>query len=279
MLQQNIDEVSRSEPEGEVALNRRKELEEEELQQIERDKHEEDEIFERYIRRRAAAKRRGYTFAPRGDLGAQPTTERKPAFPKLVPFPSCCKIEELSLLEALREEPAITEPDALYRKCFEDVRHLKECGILDKYILSDEETVVLCVTTKLTESGFNFDEMLQSCKEKVPSRFAMLLLKSLRKLPQYKGTLYFGRGSDKPMHKVRKGCFVCYPFYLTSSSMATIRGNLIKFKFKQVFRVENCWGYDISDFVCAEDKGSDYCKILLKMHTLCSSLLTYFYIN
>ena len=269
-------QVSRNELEGEVVLNREnEEEEEEELQCIERDKEDEeedDETFEGCIRRKVGTKRGSYIFVLRDDQGTQLVTEQKPFFPELVPFPSGYEIEKLLLLEALREETAIKDPDTIYKKCFEEVKILRECGTLDKYILSDEEAAVLCATTKLFENEFNFRKLFQPCKEKASSKFAVLLLKSLRKLPQHKGTLYFGRGSSGTLQERVKGQFLRHPFCFASSSMAVIREGLEKFKFKQVFRVEDCWGYDISDFVCTKDKEPSNCKIFLTIYTLCNPL-------
>ena len=269
MLQQSIDntvQVSRCEPEGEVILNRRKEEEEEKekekrQQQIERDKGEEHKAFEDYTKRRTEVKRGSYTFLLRDDQNLRLVTEQKPVIPELAPFPSTREIEKFSLLEALREETAIKDPDTIYEKCCENVKCLSEYGTLDKYILSDEEAAVLCATTKLTENGLDLSDLFQSSKGKTTNKLVVLLLKSLRKLPQYRGTLYFGRGSDNPMHRVRKSCFMRHPFCFASSSMTLVREELEKFKFKEIFKTENCWGYDISDFVCTENKGPGYCKM------------------
>ena len=262
MLQQNdTTQASKDVSIGEAILNRGKEEEEEKLQCIERDKEDEeedDETFEGFIR--SKVKRSGHTFLLRCNQDTQPTTERKPVFPKLAPFPSSCGIEKLSLLEALRNETVIADPDALYKKCCESAKCLREYGTLDKHILSDEEAAVLCATTKLAESGLDFNEMLQSSKEKALSTFAVLLLKSLRKLPQHRGTLYFGRGSNETLQERVKGQFLRRPFCFTSSSMAAIRDDISKFKFKEISSVEDCWGYDLSDFVCTEDCEQGYCK-------------------
>lgn len=168
-------------------------------------------------------------------------------------------VEELSLLSALREEPGIKNPNNIYKEACKHVKYLKEHGILDKYIVNDDEAATLCTVPNLLESGIDLNTAFESCAKKSPSKLVVLLLKSLRKLPQSKGTVYFGRASDEPIEKRAKGTIVLFPFIVGSYNMAKARDNLKESKFKEIFRVESCFGYDASDFVEREE-AMTHCK-------------------
>ena len=169
-----------------------------------------------------------------------------------LPLPKWFDVEELTLFEALKEETGIKEPYKIYVDCYAEVKHLREKHVLDKYIVSDEEAATICTIHWLLKNRFDFEALFCSCIERPPSKFMLLILKSLRKLPRYNGTLYFGTGSGSPADKIKKGKLVSYPIFFASSSLGRINDSLEKKKRKKFFRVENCWGYDISEFICGE---------------------------
>ena len=185
-------------------------------------------------------------------------TELATDLPNFVLFPKDFGLEKKLLVEIFREEPGINDPDTLYELCCEDVKILRARGILDKYVLNDEETSVLCAVTRLGKSGFDFNGLLQSCAVRT-SEFVYMLLSGLRKLPWYKETLYFGIGSDKPIKERTKNELIRFPFCVGSSSIGRINNSINK-DFKETFRVEDCWGYDVSDFDLSDDETEKYCN-------------------
>ena len=77
-------------------------------------------------------------------------TKEKPQMPESKPPES---LEVASLLEALRSEPKVENPDFIYNRAVEILNTLKENGTLDKFILSDEEAATLCAVPLLIEAG------------------------------------------------------------------------------------------------------------------------------
>ena len=153
--------------------------------------------------------------------------------------------EAASLLEALRSEPKVTNPDLIYNKAVERLNTLKEDGTHDRYILSDEETATLCVIPLLMKAGFDFSDMVDSCQEKLPSKLFVLLLKSLRKLPQTRDIFCFGETSTKLAQRA-KGSYLQRNFVVASKSMQAVKESLEKKggHCKEILCVEGGWGYE-----------------------------------
>lgn len=167
---------------------------------------------------------------------------------------------KLLFFDAVREVPGIKEPDTVYEECCKRSKHLREQGILDKYIINEEEASALCAITYLKKVEFDIETLFYSLEKKDHLKLAILTLRSLRKLQRHKGTLYIGKGFDKQDEMVMKGKHLYFPFCIASPSMDYITSTLAKIKFKEIFRVEHCWGYDISDFAFSEDDTVGYCN-------------------
>ena len=176
----------------------------------------------------------------------------KPQMPEFKPLES---LETSSLLEALISEPKVANSDFIYNKAMERLNMIKEDGTLDKYILSDEEAATLCAVPLLNESGLDFSEMVNSCKEKPPSKLFVLLLKSLRKLPQTRAVIYFGKANNRLTQRA-KGSYLQKNFIVASRSMQTVKESLERENgcYKEIFSVEGGWGYNIGDFVSIGSK-------------------------
>ena len=242
--------------------------------QAERSNEEDGETFEEFIYRRGPAerRRRNHAIALNTAYEIQQTEEIKPSLPDFAPFPEEYKTEEITLLEALEEEPETKDPRTICDECCKRVSLLKERGILDRYILSEAEAAVLCAFSFLFESGFDFRVTLLSCKEKPPSKLMVLIMRALRKLPQYRGTLYFLRGSDEPAKEKKKNELLRCPFCVSSSYTTATKDNSKRTEFKEVFRVEDGWGYDVSDFILREDEIKSYCKTTASSFILLTSI-------
>ena len=182
--------------------------------------------------------------------------ETKPIMPEFKPPES---LEVTSLLEALKSEPKVTNPDFVYSKAMERLNTVKEDGILDRYILNDEEIATLCAVVLLIKTGVDLSETVEACEKKPPSKLFVLLLKSLRKLPQTRSVFYFGEANNKvPVRK--KGNYLQRNFVVTSRSMRHVKESLDKESgfYKEIFRVDEGWGYDLSAFSQAGNEGEDF---------------------
>ena len=159
------------------------------------------------------------------------------------------------LLSALREL-WIKDPDKFYRECCGDVKKLIKRGVLDRYILSPEEAAAVCAAFRLMKSGFNFDKVFD---EEKFSSFGIAILVSIRKLPVYKGKLFYCHKLDVPIRREERDD-IKWPFYLASKNMTFAEEFLCSSnntgEFKEVLSIEEGWGYDISDFVVTVD-GKD----------------------
>ena len=180
---------------------------------------------------------------------------KKPQFPR---FKLPENFEVTSLLEALRSEPKVKNPDSIYSMAMESVSTIKENKTLDKYILSDEEAATLCAFPLLMEAGLDFNAAIESYKERLPSKLFVLLLKSLRKLPQTRAVFYFGVPSTKQVEK-GKNSYLQHNFVMASKNMQIVKETLEKNKEsnKEIFRVEGGWGYDVADFMQVSSKNEE----------------------
>ena len=151
-------------------------------------------------------------------------------------------------LEVL-EEAGVPNPSALCEDCYEMVKALKEEGALDKYVLNDDDAAVICAVPVLMENGFSFQGMVESCKEEPPSRLMVALLAALRKLPLYREVLYCEYETREGTVQWEAGDIFQVPFCASSKCMSSKRDGTDKSSYKEVFRIEKGWGYDISDFV------------------------------
>ena len=223
---------------------------------------DEEETFEEYLRGVVSFEEIDLTFlCSKSKDSISSTGGTKTELPKRIPFPDGFETDKNSLLDALKENPEIKDPCRIYSSCLENVKFIKEQGILDRYVFSEEEAAVLFAIPRLMEIGFDFNAMFLSCKRKTFSMLVVLLLRSLRKLPCYRGTLYFGVGSDEPVKERAKNEIFSCNFCVASNSVASVKEGPGKNKFKEIFRVDNCWGYDISDFFLAkDDKIYNSCK-------------------
>ena len=181
---------------------------------------------------------------------------KKPQMPNFKPLES---LETSSLLEALISEPKVANPDFIYNKTMERLNMIKEDKTLNKYILDDEEAATLCAVPLLMKAGLDFSEVVGLCKEKQPTKLFVLLLKSLRKLPQIRAVFYFGEANNRLIQRV-EGSYLQRNFVVASKSMQTVKESLEKEEgghCKEIFRVEGGWGYDIGDFIQSEGNSED----------------------
>ena len=184
-----------------------------------------------------------------------------PELPELIPLGEgdVTTAEQCTLLTALQEENVtITNPDEICTMCYNNVKILKSQGTLERYVVNEEEAATLCAIFMLIEAGLDIGSLAEPCTEKKPSKLMLKLLIALRKLPQCRGVLYF----ERRIKRKKKGkenfiqcpfCFVSKDLYKTVGSESKTGGK------KEVFRVEDCWGYDISDFYPSDksDKGKE----------------------
>lgn len=174
--------------------------------------------------------------------------------PQMPGLKSPVSVEVTSLLEALRSEPKVSNPKSIYDDAMKRVGTLKKGKTLDKYALSDEEAATLCAVPLLMKAGINFSEFVEACKVRPPSKLFVLLLKSFRKLPQTRGIIYFGEASTSQVNRTN-GSYLQRNFVVASASMQTVKECLEGegVDYKEIFRVEGGWGYDIGDFVQSEE--------------------------
>ena len=181
--------------------------------------------------------------------------------PLVLPIEESKEGDSTSLLLALRQEAGIKKPEELYKNCCETVKTLKEHGILKGYIINDEEAATLCAVSSLLKTGFGFEEMFERCTKMPPSALVLVVLKALRKLPRYIDVLYF---CGEMANRVEEKLFVSCVFSPSSRSMNFVKDGLDESKTNEIFRVEECWGYDISDFSLSKDDVAKYCKQINK---------------
>ena len=158
------------------------------------------------------------------------------------------EVVPISLLDALKSEEGVQNAEEVYKKAKEKAKLLKTNGMLDKYVVNEEEAATLCAIPLLSNDGFDFDKMVNSCSEKEPSKLMTIVLVSLRKLPETRSVLYFEGGSNQEGTRaegewIRKG-FVVASTRLDSVKETKKEGS----KSMEIFRVENGHGYDIGDF-------------------------------
>lgn len=164
------------------------------------------------------------------------------------------QITSETFLAALREEGGIRDPDALHKNCYDAMNALKINHILDKYILCDDEAAVLCAISILLDDGFPIQKMVESCEDKAPSNLLLMILLALRKLPRYKGIMYFSGKRKKEFRKRVIGDVIIFPFCIATKEM-TDTGNEGENTYKELFKIEEGWGYDISDFTISKDEN------------------------
>ena len=185
------------------------------------------------------------------------------------------EISSDSFLSALKEEeeeePEIKNPEALHRSCYDAVKALKVKRALDKYALSEDEAAVTCAIPILLgieeegeEESFSVQKMVELCKEKAPSKLLTMMLTALRKLPRYRGLLYFeGRKAEtktKRPPKRTEGEILQPSFCVASKAMVADKKGTKGHSYREVFRVEDGWGYDLSDFILKNDERGHYGK-------------------
>ena len=255
------EEEEEEEEDDDTVVNRGENKEEEEQNQLVQMVERGEETFEEFVRARPDEKRIKLTSVIRDDQTSEIDTSADPTSLVLTP-PHKIEVERkiVPLSEALDEVLTHDVSAAIFEESYKAVESLKEQGILDRYILNDDEAAVLCAIPKLIESAFDFKALFQSCRDKAPCKLVVLMLKSLRKVPWHKGTLYFGRECDKPIKRRKTNSVLCYPFLVASSSTSNVKESLDKSKYREILRVDDCWGYDISDFVSYDGKTLNQCK-------------------
>lgn len=141
-------------------------------------------------------------------------------------------------LEILKKIKIIEHPEELYAECVETTNRLSERGILDKYVITPNEAEVLCAFCILLSKMDSFINLLS---ETGVDAFIVLFLKAVRKLPQCRGRIIFfnydGLGT--------RGNGWTQPFIVGSTD---IKCTPYHDDVKMNYKVENAWGYDISDF-------------------------------
>ena len=220
-----------------------------------------DETIEDYVTKKEISTTQNHHISRKRDETEHLTKEKALKPIELFPFPKEIEIEKVTLLEALKEEPKIEDPEAIYEECLKCVKRLREQRILYDYVLNDDEVGALCAITKLNKSTFDLKELFKSTKkEKALSKLAVLVLRSIRKLPWFRGTFYFESSDEIPVKDKSKGYVVRPSFFLAHTGMLNVSESKTEKVPKKVFVAEDCWGYDISDFVFCEEKAKDSCK-------------------
>ena len=202
-----------------------------------------------------------------------------PELPDLIPLEEGDVItaEQCTLLTALEEENVpIKISEAICKTCYSNVKVLKSQGTLKRYNVNEEEAATLCAISMLIEAGLDIGGLAEHCTEKKPSKLMLKLLLALRKLPQCRGVLYFERRIKRK--KKGKENFIQHPFCFVSKDLYKIVGSESKTGGKkEVLRVEDGWGYDISDFYPSgkrEERKERHCNY----HQYNASMLnTYFF--
>lgn len=204
----------------------------------------------------------------------RPASSVRSTHPPLVPLGEDYdpEISSDSFLSALKEEePDIKDPEALRRSCYDAVKVLKAKRVLDKYVLSENEAAVTCAIPMLLgieeegeEESFSVQKMFEFCKEKAPGKLLTMMLTALRKLPRYRGLLYFegrkaGTKTKRPLKRT-EGEILQPSFCVASKAMIADKKGTKEHSYREVFRVEDGWGYDLSDFILKKDERGYYGK-------------------
>lgn len=175
-----------------------------------------------------------------------------------------------SFLAALEEEDGIKDPGTLHRGCYEIMKQLRTNRVLDKYILNEDEAAVICAIPMLLEEekDFSIRGMVESCKEKGPSKLIVMILTALRKLPRKRGIIYFESCRDDLMPRRRCGEILQPSFCVGSGCLDLEKEERDDVIYREVFRVEDGWGYDISEFALKRDEEGSYGKLRYKETTI-----------
>ena len=175
------------------------------------------------------------------------------------------EISSASLLAALEEEPGIKDPATIHGNCCEAARTLRAGHALDGYVVSEDEAAVLCAIPMLLDSGFSLREMVKSCtekeeEEKGPSKLLVMMLTALRKLPRYRGVMYIESAKRSKEIKRGKDEIIRFSMCVATKEMVDMEnnGNDEERRYREVFRVERGWGYDMSDFVLRRGENGVY---------------------
>ena len=186
-------------------------------------------------------------------------------FPSLVPLGGGAvpEISSASLLAALEEEPGIKDPAALHGNCCEAANTLKAGHALDRYVVSEAEAAVLCTIPMLLDSGFSLRGMVESCTEKEkkgPSKLLVMMLTVLRKLPRYRGVMYIESAKRDKGIRRKEDEIIQLPICVATKKMVDgeNNGKDKERRYREVFKVEHGWGYDMSDFVLRRDENGAY---------------------
>ena len=179
-----------------------------------------------------------------------------PKLPRLAPLEDYGKY---TLLTAFNEERSVEDTDILYDESCSAAAKLGASGVLDKYVLNEKDATAICAAAILIKKGFNISMIADSCTKEKPGKLMVMILSALRKLPRYKGVLYYGSCTQTKRRTL--GRFIQHSFAVMSKDMSTAMlrtqsydsGNCCEL-FKEVRRVEGGWGYDISEF-CPEAEG------------------------
>lgn len=184
------------------------------------------------------------------------------SFPSLVPLneSDLAPISSDSFFNALKEEVGPTDSARIGKKCYEAVDFLRARRVLDRYVLNEDEAAVICAIPFLLEKDFSFKSIVESCEEKPPRKFMVMILTALRKLPRYRGFLFFEQELHEVPPKREPGSIIRFPFYVASKYMILQNEGKIAKSYTEVFKVDNGWGYDISNFVLTEDENGNYGK-------------------
>ena len=181
------------------------------------------------------------------------------------------EISSASFLEALKDEEkgGIKDPFIIHRDCYEAVSTLRAGHTLDKYVVSEDEAAVLCAIPMLLGRGFSLRRMAEPCRDgKGPSMLMCMVLTALRKLPRYRGFMYIEsekRGKDA---RREEGETIQLPMCVATKEMGDASGEGEEIAdtvdgaeeglYREVFRVERGWGYDMGDFVLRRGEGGVY---------------------
>ena len=180
-----------------------------------------------------------------------------------VPMPFYCNLDPSqitspgSFFNALRSNRKILNPERIYHESQEAVRYLRSQGILDKYILNDDEAAAVCSISLLERESFDFEDLVNECFSFAPSLLLLVILTSLRKLPRYKGTLFIENdkynGAARETSDYIVGVF-CY------ASMEITKSDKMLDTRREILKIEDGWGYDASDFCLERTKTGDFGK-------------------
>ena len=96
--------------------------------------------------------------------------------------------------------------------------------------------------------------MVAGCKERPPSKLMVLILIALRRLPEFRGVLYFDAGDGQAQERV-EGETVRQNFAFASTLLDSVKtARREKKDSMEIFRVENGRGYDIGAFALTREQ-------------------------